>query len=82
MSNMNRLEIALDISEEVKVFIIDKSMHRREVGASLLTHKLRSLIKRPLGRYIAANSGFKGKVRISLAGNALDFKYESSNAKS
>jgi len=57
--------IKLIIDQKVKDVIVAQSLHRPEVGASLLDHKFKSLIKIPLGEYIS-NNKIKGIVRVSL----------------
>ncbi len=47
------VDLKLEISSEVRNFIIRESLDHPEIGARLLRHKFKSFIKRPLGRLLA-----------------------------
>jgi len=50
---MRTKKCALVIDEQVKKLIIKQSAHRPEVGARLLSHKLKTMVKMPVARYLA-----------------------------
>lgn len=68
-------KIILLMTRGAKDFVINSSMHRREVGASLLSHKFKSLVKRPLGQYLASNPNFIGKIKVDIDDNKKSLKF-------
>jgi len=50
---LNIIGIDLMVDQEVKDIIVGQSLHRPEVGASLLNHKFKSLVKIPLGKHLS-----------------------------
>ncbi len=65
---LNIIGIDLVIDPEVKDVIVEHSLHRPEVGASILDHKFKSLIKIPLGQRLSAKE-IKGTVIVSTDTN-------------
>lgn len=63
--SLNVLEIDLTVDQEVKDIIVAQSLHRPEVGARLLGHKFKSLLKIPLGHRLANRGYIKGTIRAS-----------------
>src|SRR3989344_3650204 len=46
--------IELEVDSAVKSLVVEQSLHRPEVGARLLGHKFKSLVKIPLSRELAS----------------------------
>ncbi|KKT82490.1 MAG: hypothetical protein A3B99_03135 [Candidatus Yanofskybacteria bacterium RIFCSPHIGHO2_02_FULL_44_12b] len=67
--------ISLDIDGAVKQHILDKSAHRPEVGARLLNHKIKSILKRPLARELYRRPKFSGKIRASVNKDNVEFEF-------
>ncbi len=67
--SLNVLGLALTVDQEVKDVIVAQSLHRPEVGARLLEHKFKSLLKIPLGHRLAVKKDVKGTIKASLAGD-------------
>lgn len=67
------MDLGLIVDQGVKDIIINQSTHRPEVGAALLNHKFKSLLKIPLGRRLAKQEYNKGtiKVTVSNSGNIV-----------
>ena len=61
-----RANVELLVEDSVKQLILRVSRHRREVGARLLGHKLKSTVKRLVGRGLAKRPKYRGKVRVYL----------------
>lgn len=61
--SLNMIGIDLIVESKVKDIIVEHSLHRPEVGASLLDHKFKSLVKIPLGQRLSAKE-IKGTVKI------------------
>lgn len=61
--SLNIIGIDLIVDPKVKDIIVEHSLHRPEVGASLLDHKFKSLVKIPLGQRLLAE-GLRGTVRV------------------
>lgn len=75
--SLNILDLDLTIDQEVKDIIVAQSLHRPEVGARLLGHKFKSLLKTPLGHRLAKRGDVKGTIRASVAGgNKIKFMIE------
>lgn len=68
-------DIELEIDDAVKGVIVEQSLHRPEVGARLLSHKFKSLVKIPLGRELANRKNFKGRVRASSDNSKIKFEF-------
>ncbi len=69
------MDIELTVDEDVKQEVLRQSLHRPEVGARLLNHKLRSVIKRPFGRALLNNPDFiKGRARAKMNNNKVEFE--------
>lgn len=73
--SLNTIGINLIIDPKVKDIIVEQSLHRPEVGASLLDHKFKSLVKIPLGQRLSAkeitgtimvSADTNGKIKFSL----------------
>ena len=60
---LNITGIDLVVDPEVKDIIVGQSLHRPEVGASLLDHKFKSLVKIPLGQRLSGKD-IKGTVVV------------------
>ena len=65
----SRKGVELLVEGDVKALILEQIVHRPETGARLLNHKLKSVIKRPLGRLLDDRPQFHGTVRAYLADN-------------
>lgn len=63
------LDLKLTVDQEAKDIIIAQSLHRPEVGARLLEHKFKSLVKIPLGHRLTGKRNFKGIIRVSTDDN-------------
>ncbi len=70
-----KMNTALVVEDAVKEKVLQSSLHRPESGARLLSHKLKSMLKRPLGRMLARNPGFNGTVRAYLNKDTVDFEF-------
>lgn len=68
--SLNVLGLDFIVDQEVKDVIIDQSLHRPEVGARLLEHKFKSLLKIPLGHRLAGSEEIKGTIRASVASDS------------
>ncbi len=68
-------DIELEVDDDVKKTVIEQSLHRPEVGARLLSHKLKSLVKIPLGRELAKRKNFKGRVRVLVKNLKISFEF-------
>lgn len=66
---LSLLEIDFIVDQEAKDIIIAQSLHRPEVGARLLEHKFKSLIKIPLGHRLTGKGDLKGTIRVSVGNN-------------
>lgn len=66
--SLNIIGVDLIVEQKVKDIIVEHSLHRPEVGASLLDHKFKSLIKIPLGQRLSAKE-IRGKVMVSADAN-------------
>ena len=74
---MGLLGTELAVDQEVKDIIIAQSLHRPEVGARLLEHKFKSLVKIPLGHRLSHKENIKGTIRVSVDGsNKIKFFIE------
>lgn len=71
--SLNIMEVSLVVDQEVKDMIIAQSFHRPEVGARLLDHKFKSLIKMPLGRLLSEKN-IKGTIK-ALKGSDNKIKF-------
>lgn len=80
--SLGLLELDLVVDQEVKNIIIDQSLHRPEVGSRLLGHKLKSLLKTPLGHRLAGRDSLKGTIRASVGSNKkIKFLIKEKNKK-
>lgn len=61
--SLNMLGIDLIVEPKVKDIIVEHSLHRPEVGASLLEHKFKSLVKIPLGQRLSTEE-IKGTIKV------------------
>lgn len=69
-------DIELTVEQDVRKMVIEQSLHRPEVGARLLNHKLKSMVKIPLGRAMIRNKNFKGRVRAFVKDSKIDFEFK------
>ena len=66
--SLELMNVDLVVDQKVKDIIVEHSLHRPEVGASLLNHKFRSLVKIPLGQRLARKD-VKGTIRVFADAN-------------
>lgn len=71
------MELDLVVDQEVKDIILAQSLHRPEVGARLLEHKFKSLLKIPIGHRLAEKKDIRGTIKASVFGdNKIKFSIE------
>ena len=68
--------IDLEIDDAVRNLVVEQSRHRPEVGARLLNHKFKSMIKIPLGIELANKKNFQGKVRVLVDDSRVRFEFD------
>ncbi len=73
--SLNVIGVDLAVDQKVRDIIVEHSLHRPEVGASLLDHKFKTLVKIPLGqrlfaeetkRTIVVYADASGKIKFAL----------------
>ncbi len=62
---LRKFDLWLDIGPEVKQIILQESLDHPDLGAGLLRHKFKTIIKIPLGRRLAHIPGLKGSICIT-----------------
>ncbi|MBI2065293.1 MAG: ATP-dependent Clp protease ATP-binding subunit [Candidatus Yanofskybacteria bacterium] len=68
--------IELEIDNAVRDAVVKQSLHRPEVGARLLDHKFKSVIKVPLSRELAKRKNFQGSVKASIRNSRVEFEFD------
>lgn len=66
--SLNVVGVDLVVEQNVKDLIVEQSLHRPEVGASLLDHKFKSLVKIPLGQRLSSRE-IKGTILVFVDEN-------------
>lgn len=72
--------IELEIDDAVRDLVIEQSRHRPEVGARLLNHKFKSVVKIPLGIELANRKNFQGKVRVLVDSSKVRFEFNKASS--
>src|SRR3989344_6478111 len=72
--------IDLEIDDAVRNLVVEQSRHRPEVGARLLNHKFKSMVKIPLGIELANRKNFQGKVRVLVDSSKVRFEFNKASS--
>ena len=57
-------KLELIVEDGVREMVLSQSLHRPEIGASLVSHKLESLVKIPVVDIWAEQQSFQGRIRV------------------